>query len=178
MGGSSSTVASSMAAGGHSNAGLAVFLLFLLLGGGLIAFGLIFYNRGNKRFAASSGWLTVDALVKMARVDKHTHTVNGSIQTSYRPQALYSYQAGGAEREGKRVYLVSRTDWRTRGEGEAWLAACPVGGTVKILYDPANPDDSAMIRNKPSLWMAIVLCGTGAFLLIMGLFVLVRMMAG
>lgn len=164
--------------GGGSGGAMAVFLLFLLLGGGMVVFGFIFHRRGNARFAAAGRWMRTDGLVKMARVDTHNYMANGTMQTSYRAQALYTYQAGGTQREGTRVFLVARSDWTTRSPGEAWLATCPAGATVPVWYDPANPADSAMILNKPSLVMAIVLCGVGAFLLLAGLFVLFRMAAG
>ncbi len=178
MGGSSSSAAAVSSGAHFSGAGLGVFLLFLLLGGGMIAFGLIFHLRGNARFAAAKGWLPVDALIKLARVDRHEQYANNMTTHSYRPVAQYSYQAGGAEREGTRVFLVARSDWNSRNQAQAWLDAYPQGAIGRAWYDPANPADSALILNKPSLWMAIVLVGTGVFLLLAGLFVLVRMMAG
>ena len=175
MGGSSVA----MSGGAHtSGAGLAVFVLFLLLGGGMMAFGIIFHRRGSARFAAARSWLTTEALVKAARIDAQTQHANNMTTTSYRPIAHYSYQAGGAEREGSRVFLVARANWNSKREAEAWLAACPPGSIVPIWYDPANPNDSAMIRNKPSLVMAIVLGGVGVFLLLAAMFVLVRMAHG
>ena len=155
-----------------------IFALFVLAGVGLMVFGIIFYRRGTARFGAAKAWAPGQALIKVARLDSHTQMVNNMVQTTYRPYALYGYHAGGADREGTRVFLVARPDWNSEKEAKAWLAACPTGAQVPLWFDPANPEDSALILNKPSLFAAIMLTGTGAFLIVMGIYAMMRLSTG
>ena len=163
--------------GGSGHGGSLPYLVgfLLLLGLALAVFGLVYYRRGSARFAAAKSWVETKGTIMSSAITTHTQTANDMVSTSYRAQAAYRYQAAGAEREGKRVFLCARTDWNSEKQAQAWLAANPVGATVPVWFDPGNPADSALTLNKPSLVAAIVLTTVGVAATIIALFLFTRM---
>lgn len=158
--------------GGSGHGGNLPYLLgvLLLVGVALAVFGVIYYRRGSARFAAARSWVQTQGTIMSSAITTHTQMANDMVTTSYRAQAAYRYQAAGAEREGKRVFLCARTDWNSDKQAQAWLAANPVGATVPVWFDPGNPTDSALTLNKPSLVAAIVLTTVGVAAAILALY--------
>jgi len=152
---------------------------FLVAGIAMAIFGVWWYRRGRARYAlASASWAKGDALIDASRIQVAEQIVNDGTQITYRPIIAYRYQAGGAQRTGSRVFLCARTDWTGEKEADAWLAAHPAGATVPVWFDPARPDDAALVLNKPSLFAAIMMTGVGVFLLVMGGYLATRITGG
>ncbi|HEX4694497.1 DUF3592 domain-containing protein [Sphingomonas sp.] len=160
------------ASGSHPTA-LVGFML--ILGVAVAVFGVIYYRRGSARFAAAGSWVQTQATIIASTITTHTQMVNDMLQTSYRAKVSYRYQAAGAEREGARPFLCARTDWNSEKEANAWLAANPAGATVPVWFDPANPTDSALVLNKPSLLAAIVLTTVGVGVTILAIYLFAKM---
>jgi hypothetical protein len=147
-----------------------LFGVLLIIGIALTVFGIIFYRRGSARYAAAARWIETQATIIASTFGEHRQLSSDVSTSSYRAEATYRYQAAGAEREGHRVWLCARTDWNSDKPARVWLAANPAGATVPVWYDPANPTDSALERNKPSLATAIILSTIGVAAVVIALF--------
>src|SRR3569623_1920709 len=159
---------------GSSNATMLVGGL-LVLGIAVAVFGVIYYRRCSARFSAAQNWVQTQATIIASAITTHTQIVNDTLETSYRAQVQYRYQAAGGEREGKRPFLCARTDWNSEMEANAWLDSNLAGSTVPVWFDPANPPDSALVLNKPSLLAAIVLTTVGIGVPILAIYLFTQM---
>ena len=146
-----------------------------ILGIAVAGFGAIYYRRGSARFAAAQNCVQTEATSIASAITTHTQMVNDTLETRYRAQVHYRYQAAGGEREGKRPFLCARTDWNSEREANAWLDANRAGTTVPVWFDPANPTDSALVLNKPSLLAAIVLTTVGIGVTILAIYLFPQM---
>ena len=166
--------------GGSQASGATMLLAGLLIVGiAMSVFGIWWYRRGRARYAAASaGWTRSEATIDASRIQVGEQMANDFTTTTYRPIAAYRYQAGGAERSGNRVFLCARTDWNSEKEANGWLAANPAGARVPVWFDPARPDEAALVLNMPSLLAAIVMTGVGVFLLVIGGYLVTRMTGG
>lgn len=161
--------------GASSSHPTALVGFMLILGIALAVFGVIYYRRGSARFAAAQSWVQTQATILASAITTQTQYVNSMLQTSYRAKISYRYQAAGAEREGTRPFLCERTDWNSEKEANVWLAANPAGATVPVWFDPANPIDSALTLNKPSLLAAIMLTTVGVAVTILAIYLFAKM---
>ncbi|MES2098117.1 MAG: DUF3592 domain-containing protein [Pseudomonadota bacterium] len=150
-----------------------LFGILLIIGIALAVFGVVFYRRGSARYTAAASWVQTQATIVASTFIENRQITGGNETSGYRAQATYRYQAAGAEHEGHRVWLCARTDWNSDKPARVWLAANPAGATVPVWYDPANPTDSALERNKPSLATAIILSTIGIAAVVIALFLFV-----
>lgn len=74
-------------------------------------------------------------------------TTTGSDTLTFEPRVSYSYTVNGTVLTGKRIDF---TRVQSLGEDEAQerLGHFPVGRTVSVLYDPANPKNSVLDRER------------------------------
>ena len=92
---------------------------------------------------------------------------DGSVRN--RPALSFEFEVGGKRHQGSRVHVVDGAGSASKPD-EA-LALYPVGATVSVCYNPADPSEAALERNPPrSMGVmyvvvgAIFLAGLGAAL--------------
>ena len=132
----------------------ALRIIFSGAGVGLIIFGL-FTMRETSR---SRGWVSVDGRVITSSVTEY----RGKGGTTYRPFVMYSYAIGPVRFMSNRIafHAVSSSDRRAA----AMLAAgYPVGRTVRVFYDPQEPDQAVLDRGS-NPWLPILAGGAFSML--------------
>jgi hypothetical protein len=117
-------------------------LLPLGIFGGL---GYWFYNNSKKAKTvqqAAQSWLTTTGQVVLSRVE-----VSGGENTSVNPRVVYQYQVGAQTYQGQVIRAGSQF-FSVSSSRSAYdtIDRYPVGASVTVYYNPANPADAALER--------------------------------
>jgi hypothetical protein len=118
-------------------------LVFSAIAVGLIIFGL-FTMRETSR---SRGWATTDGRVVTSTVNEFT----GKSGATWRPMVIYSYSVGGARFMSSRLAFHSLASG-SRAEAARIAARYPAGGTVRVLYDPQDPEQAVLEPGANPWW--------------------------
>jgi hypothetical protein len=133
---------------------LGIFVALVgLIGGVLSGLGHI---RARARSQAAACWLTAPGTMIEAGAVR-----GGSSRNSYySPAVRYTYEVNGRIRQGTRLRF-GMVSARSRGGAEKMLAPYPVGGAIRVRYNPDNPDESVLepARVGRNLLVAPILCG-------------------
>jgi hypothetical protein len=103
-----------------------------------------------------------------------------SYKTYHRPEVTYQYEVNGIQYTGTRVTQQSFSSGAL-GHVKKFLADHPVGSTVTVYYDPANPASSILekglgsIGNKQLALVGGFAAGIGGFSIIFIGFLLILM---
>lgn len=136
------------------------------LGAGLFWLG----QRQKRRLRESLGWPETTGVVVWNGISKTgTGDADSGYSTTYSPEVRYQYSAAGAAFTGTRIGLVSRGYGRPQQAQEA-LAAYAVNQQVTVYFNPAQPQDSLLVREAAGsgwiFWLGLgmmVLAVTAAF---------------
>ena len=112
-------------------------LIFFLSG-----VALLFYGVGLVRDArACARWPTVQGRVLSAEAQVVNRQKDKS---TYAPNVSYRYEVDGKEYESSRLTIVPR-NYSSRQWVNEILASYPVGGTVRVFYDPKDPGNCLLV---------------------------------
>ena len=138
-------------------------VLFLIVGVGALSIGAYVYWQAK----ASQNWPWVMGEVLSARVRETVETTeSGRTISRYFPEVTYQYRVEGHTYQGKRIQFGGplHTDRETV---EAWLQSYPVGGQVRVYYNPKRPQEAVLQpSSSPAAWILIFV---GLFSLFVGL---------
>lgn len=139
----------------------AIEILVLLIGLGMLGYGLFEIGNTWWRVAEARGWPTVEG--RILNRDWQSVRFTGRNNSGYRyvPQIRYQYEVGGQNYVSETVYPATPEQWQTQEELRAFLdAEFPARWAVTVSYDPAAPSRSAVIL-RGSYWTAATLsiCG-------------------
>ena len=144
----------------------AVQWLFLLVGVGLLGFGLFGVGNTWLKVAEARRWPTTQGVI-LNRDWRSVHWVGrASSGTRFVPEIRYRYAIDGTTYVSENVYPATSEQWSSEQELQAFMdAGFPARGAVTVSYDPAAPSRSAIIL-RGSYWTAITLamCGLVALL--------------
>ena len=114
----------------------------LVIGG----IGYILYRRNQQSMAyrqSTQTWLTTTGTVLMSSVQS-SHS--GNSHSTY-PVVVYSYVVNGQSYQSQRVRAGDQfLTVRVAGQAQATVARYPIGKSITVYYDPANPAESALER--------------------------------
>ena len=130
------------------------------IGTAAIGIGFSACVYGIARGLRSLAWPTVIGEV----TDSDVEFFRGRGSVLYTPRIRYSYQVGGRAYDGNRV-VFGYPDYHTRRGADSVIAAYPVGGTVRVHYDPSDPG-SAVLRPGVGIRTWIAAGFMGALLLL------------
>ena len=130
--------------------------LFLGLAGGLCAIvvpvliiaalGIFLYRRSQQSNAAkqaAQSWSSTMGTVLSSSVQTR-HTARSH---SIFPVIVYQYEVNGKTYQSQTIKAGDRfMNIRVIGEAEATVARYPIGASVMVYYNPANPAESALER--------------------------------
>jgi hypothetical protein len=129
----------------------------------------LFVRLRKLRRAAS--WPVVTGRITKSDIESETLR-DGSVRN--RPAVSFEFEVGGKRYQGSRVHVVDGAG--NAGKPDETLVLYPVGASVPICYNPADPTEAALERNPPlRLWAmyavvgAIFLAGVGAALAVVNL---------
>ena len=127
---------------GIAGATCTVILPVLILGG----IGIFLYKRNQQSSAArqsARSWLDTTGTVLVSTVQ--SKRIGRS--TSTFPVVVYQYQVNGITYQGKTIKVGEQyLNVRVFGQAQTTAARYPVGATVTVYYNPANPAESALER--------------------------------
>jgi hypothetical protein len=147
--------------------GAAIF--FIVIGGALLAFGVVFLRDAN----ASANWPTTPGRVENVRVTwDNVGSTQAAPERAYSFIVTYSYAVAGEPYAGNRYSLgegSTATGRRFPSEEAARNAAAAAyrsGQDVTVYYDPADPAQAVL---QPGVnWGTYVPLILGAFFLLCG----------
>jgi hypothetical protein len=153
----------------------------LLLGCGLLAWGLRSRSKASGAATAAAAWPTVPGVIVGSMVADILPlwtifaAANPSQSHYYEPRVRYRYTVG-REFEGSRIRFGS-VACRTGSHARELVAPYPEGAPVTVHYDPADPAESVLelAASRGSSMAGIVL---GAILAMGGLALLVASTLG
>lgn len=113
----------------------------ILVVGGI---GYLLYKRNKQSMAyrqSTQTWLSTTGTVLMSSVQS-SHT--GKSYSTY-PVVVYSYVVNGQSYQSQRIKAGEQfLSVRLAGEAQSTVARYPIGASVTVYYDPANPAESAL----------------------------------
>jgi len=114
----------------------------LVLGG----LGFFLYKRSQQSNAAkqaAQSWLSTSGTVLISTVQSRR---SGNSTTVF-PVVVYQYEVDGKGYQGKTIKAGEQyLNVRIYGQAQETSARYPVGATVTVYYNPANPAESALER--------------------------------
>jgi hypothetical protein len=115
---------------------LAVIGIFFLVGAGLSVWGWTILQNAR----ASASWPTAQGRITRMEV---THSTDSEGGDSYRPEVAYEYLVNDRSYESYTIKF-GENSYGNRREAEEIAARYPVGQSVPVYYDPADPERSVL----------------------------------
>ncbi len=127
---------------GIAGAACTIILPILIFGG----LGYFFYKRNQKSTVArklAQSWPSTTGMVLMSSVQTRR---SGRSITTY-PVVVYQYTVNGQSYQSQTIKAGEQfLNVRVHGQAQAAVARYPVGASITVYYDPANPAESALER--------------------------------
>jgi len=123
----------------------------------MILFAIGFMIWDHMRIGAASGWPSVDGRIVESWVDERG---TGRAAHVFMPRVRYEYRVGGRTYRNASLYLTAFQDYDDEAAAQDFLRPYAVGAAVPVYYDPANPQDSALlIESQGGPMIFIILIG-------------------
>ncbi len=141
--------------------------LLLIVGAGFVVVGWLSL-RDDRNVVE---WPSVEGRIVSARAIEeaveNTNSASGRkrVTTRHSAELAFEYSVAGETRRGNRIQRREPAA-RTQAEIEELLARFPVGRSVKVYYDPRDPDRSVLVSEPASGGYAPIVFG--ATLLLVG----------
>lgn len=119
-----------------------VVIPVLVIGG----IGYFIHKRNQQSMAyrqATQSWQNTTGTVLMSSVQSRQ---SGRSHSTY-PVVVYQYDVNGKTYQSQTIKAGEQyLNVRVMGQAQATVARYPIGATVTVYYDPANPAESALER--------------------------------
>jgi hypothetical protein len=126
--------------GGIAGMVCTVTIPVLILGG----IGYFLYKRNQQSMAyrqAAQSWASTTGAVLMSSVQSRT---SGRSHSTY-PVVVYQYTVNGNSYQSQTIKAGEQfINVRVLGQAQETVARYPIGATVTVYYNPANPAESAL----------------------------------
>lgn len=116
-------------------------------------------------YLGSMGWEQVPGTVVSSGVEDAWDTTG----ERYAGRVLYTYEVDDVRYEGDQLDLRGQTYVGHREDAEQLVAPYPVGASVMIYVDPADPTRAVLTRDLPGAILGFVGVGSVLVLLSLGL---------
>jgi hypothetical protein len=146
---------------------------FVLFGAGI---GAIVHDvRLHMKVAATRHWLAAEGHIASGAIRIEHHTGTGFCAGSHTPGVYaahieYEYAVGGVKHRGGNIAPGGVVSTSSRARAEEWLTEYPEGSRVTVFYNPMNPDESCLRREKHgtllTMLVALFFMGVGTALVI------------
>ena len=141
-----------------------------IFGIAMIALGTLFagfaWRRHTRKVAECEGaartWKTAPGTIRECAVgERLDQDSDGDEYITHVPRVSYSYSVDGRTFEGSRAYLA-RDAFSNKREANAWVALRPAGSSAPVWYDPADPAQSTLEIDRPSIVTFVAFAMVGA----------------
>jgi hypothetical protein len=156
------------------------FLIFL--GGGVVLLGLAFViwiAVIKDRAQGIANWPHIEGLVVKSSVSSLKYETPAGIQVTYTPVVAYTYDVAGRTYTSRRLNFLpdSSATYPDGKLAQEAIALYPVGARPRVVYNPANPQQSALQKPRPAAHNAVLLYGVvsmvaGAGIVVLGILLL------
>lgn len=129
---------------------------------GLVAlFFVVRALRARMKVGAAAGWPSVPGTVLVSTVQLRVGAAGpeGGRSRAYHPVVVYAYTVGGRPYQGQRIFFGDSLGTGWPGPAQRTAARFPVGATVPVYYDPANPAQAVLERRAPANWLLFAIAG-------------------
>ncbi|MBK1834783.1 DUF3592 domain-containing protein [Roseibacillus ishigakijimensis] len=145
----------------------AFFSLFLVIGAGMLFFGV----KGVIRATESVDWLSTNGEIIHSEIEVDSDSEG----TSYGADIRYRYQVKDLELEGDRVTFGDYSS-SSRERANTIVRRHPVGAQVEVFFDPAEPSQAVLERGvRGGSW---IVPGIGLVFFVAGLLFLITIERG
>jgi hypothetical protein len=120
-----------------------------------IGFGLVtllFFVGYRRYLMRANAWPVVPGRVTVSRVEQRAASGDGSNRRSYAAVVEFRYEVGGLHFSSRQIALGLTTSG-SRSAADKVAARYPVGATVEVHYDPANPSQAALENPTGTSWL-------------------------
>ncbi len=144
-----------------------IAVIFLLIGLAIFLWGYSIVNTS----IASTKWPSVTGAITNSWVNPTTSCGRYGCHSDFNAEVNYQYTVNGTQYTGSRVSLLGYSSPTDEGAVE-YLAAYPVGGQVKVYYDPSGPGSSLLITGFQEVYL--LLPGFGLLFMIIAIYIFVK----
>jgi hypothetical protein len=141
-------------------------LLFIVGGGAVLVVGL----RELHSIREASRWPSTEGTVESSEVKSEIRETREDNRTrrrrEYFAEVVYQFEVDGRSYRGQRLRFASVVS-DSPAAAERDVAAHPVGSSVRVYYDPAQPEESVLDRSFAT--SSFLLPSFGLVLLVFGL---------
>jgi Protein of unknown function (DUF3592) len=146
-------------------------LFVAALGIGMVLWGLTQRSKANALVGEAQSWPTVPGTITATQIVQGGTNRN----PTFAPMVRYEFEVDGGKHLGERL-RPGYVKVGSRGTAERMLEPFPVGASVPVRYDPADPGSSLLELKTSSIPMVTAIFGV--VLLLMGGAIVVTAMQG
>lgn len=146
-------------------------LFVAALGIGMVLWGLTQRSKANALVGEAQSWPTAPGTITATQIVKGGTNRN----PTFAPMVRYEFEVDGGKHLGERL-RPGYVKVGSRGAAERMLEPFPVGASVPVRYDPADPGSSLLELKTSSIPMLTAVFGV--VLLLMGGAIVVTAMQG
>ncbi len=137
-------------------------ILLLLFGIAMTVYAALNLSKGG----SASNWPTTEGKILESKMEKGTSGTGSNRTIQWYPTVKYRYEVDASTYEGDRIIFGSSAELPS-----ATLDRYPVGATVKVFYNPDNPETAVLqTGSTSSMYLYVIL---GPILAIIGTILLV-----
>ncbi len=125
-------------------------VMLCAVGFGLVT--LLFFVGYRRYLMRANAWPVVPGRVTVSRVEQRAASGDGSNRRSYAAVVEFRYEVGGLHFSSRQIALGLTTSG-SRSAADKVAARYPVGATVEVHYDPANPSQAALENPTGTSWL-------------------------
>lgn len=124
-------------------------IVMLVVGMTMMAGSATFLIKNYMRGAEARGWPRVQARIVESRVMTiHAQEVGNA--GDFLPHVRYDYAVRGRAFHGETIYLDERRSFGSANVAARELAFLEAGSEVEVMYNPHDPQEAALIVDKPT----------------------------
>jgi hypothetical protein len=102
----------------------------------------------------------------------------GGRTRAWYPVVAYVYAVGGRHYQGRNIVVGGHVGTGWQGPAQRVAARYPVGATVPVYYDPANPADAVLEKRAPTQWLLYAIAAGIVVFALVPLYFTVTMLGG
>lgn len=122
---------------------LLIFAVLALVCWPICAWFIVTGRAALAQARESRSWPTAPGTVLASKVDTSLRLLSKNRDYKYVPMISYTYEVAGKRYEGD-VIQFGLTEAASRSVAEQTIKPYPVGGKVKVFYDPKDPKKSVL----------------------------------